>query len=416
MTDLTMFFQEIYFILNQQHSHSVIMLVYLVLVLVAIGLRVMAHLHFRGLLLAFQLDARKEIKNRGEVSNLKFGLLRKVTAEYIRIADKAVTTVPTKELVNRAVGGISLVGWKYENIIPFVESLDNGLLLVGLVLAFIFNSQAFVYGSLAIVAFLITRISAAFFNARGAKEQLADELLLFIEREVGQFFASDSGGAVLRLKNDLTEAINNQAKTYKETMALISNNMTNAMDNVATTMINAANAIGPIVAKAMDEKLINMNTTLSHTLDDWEHALQESSKSHMALNDSTERLAHSSSRIQSASELLATHMQGHSNALSEQLLTLVSAITATKEGLDTLATQQASLTKQAQYIEMNQHTLENSLASYEASLQNLTQSLGDGLGAFINLHAQTSAKAVNDALKNNIDRILNMQNPKGGEA
>ena len=412
--NLTTFFENMFAALNHHDNHIIIMMVYLAFVLVTIILRIVAHLHFRASLLAFQIEARKEIKNRGEIVNIKNGLLRKSAAEYIRVAERAVTNVPTKQLTDRAISGMSLLGWKYENIIPFVESLDTGLLWVGIILAVMFGEYAAVYGILAVLAFLLIRIIAAFFNARAAREQLSDELMLFLEREIGRFFAADSGGAILRLKNDLTEAINIQSRTYKETMENISKTMTGAMQEVAQTMISAANSIGPIVAKAMAEKLVNMNDSLSATLADWEKALTNAAKTHVALNESAERLAHSSTKMQSASELLSTHMQGHSNALSDQLLALIKAVDATKDGLDNLATQQQVLTKQAQYIETNQHTLENSLHAYEESLQKLTQSIGDGLGTFMNLHAQSSAQAVNDALKSNIDRIIQLSQKQGG--
>jgi len=366
---MTDFLHELFDSLSHHDNHVIIMTVYLSLILAAIILRVAAHLHFRGALLAFRLEARGEIKHQSDVASIKNGLLRKTVAEYIRIAERSVMGVSTGHLVNRAVGGMSLAGWKYENIIPFVEAMDGGLLLVGLVLAVVFGEHAFVYGVLAVCAFLLTRLTAAFFNARGAREQLADEMLIYIEREIGRFFASDAGGAVLRLKNELTDAIDRQTQTYKEALAAISKVMAGE--------------------------------------------LKEVSKTHETLGEATERLATSGARLQSASDLLASHMQGHSNALSEHLLTLINAIETTKEGLETVAIGQKDIASQVAYLASNQRALDASLASYEASLQNLTQSLGDGLGAFINLHAQSSAKVVNDALKGNIDRIMSLQSQTG---
>ena len=399
------FFSETMEILNQPNNHLIISIVFMALVGITVLLRIVAHVHFRASLLAFQIESRKEIKNRAEIKNIKNGLLQKVCAEYIRVAERAVTAVPTKDLTDRAIAGMSLLGWKYENIIPFVESMETGLLWVGIILAIVFTEYAFVYGAFAVVAFLITHIFAAFFNARSARTQLSTEIMLYVEREIGRFFAADSSGAILRLKNDLTDAINNQSKIYKDTMDNIAKTMSTTMNEVSATMIAAAKSIGPIVATAMDEKLINMNATLSATLDKWEDSLQEATDVHTKINDSAERLSTSSA-------LLATHLQGHSNALSDHLLALVKAVDATKEGLDNLALQQQALTKQASYIEANQHTLDTTLHSYEESLQKLTQSIGDGLGTFIDIHAQSSAQAVNDALKSNIDRIIQLSTQK----
>jgi len=420
------FFENIFNNLNRQDNHIIIMVVFLALVVISIVLRVVAHLHFRGALFAFGLDARKEVKAKGDVAGLKNRLLRKVVSEYIRTAERAASVAPTAHIVQRAISGMSLLGWRYEAILPFIEGLDAGFLWAGLVLALAFSEQAFMYGSVAVIAFVLTRIFAAFFNARAAKQQLADEMHLYIEREISRFFASDSSGVILRLKNELVEVMEKQAVTYKETMENIghvmaavitktSDNMEAVMSKVSASMTEATTTIGPAVAAAMDEKLINMNATLTTTLSDWEKALGEATRLQTSMNESSERLAHAGGRLQSSSELLATHMQGHSSALSSQLVALVSAIDAIKESVDHFAKQQEALTQQAKYIERNQQTLESSLHSYEESLQGLTGQLGDSLGTFINLHAQTSAQAVNAALKSGIERVANAREIRSGD-
>jgi len=406
---MTNFFENTFNTLSQQDNLIVIMGVYLALAIITIVLRIAAHIHFSGSLMAFQLDTRKEIKDKSDVSNLKNGLLRKAVAEYIRTAEIAVTAVPTRQIVERAVAKKSLMGWRYDNAIPFVESMEIGLLLVGIVLTIAFSANAFVFGSLTAMVFLLTRVCAAFFNAKGAKAHLTDEMHLFIEREIGRFFASDTSGTILRLKNDLTDAISKQSVTYKETMENIGHIMATALGKVSDNMTEATNSIGPSVAAVMDEKLINMNDTLANTLKNWETALTEAVSLQADMNQSSDRLSHASAKLQSASELLATHMQGHSGALSNQLVALVNAIDAIKESVNHFATQQEALTQQAKYIERNQQALDATLQTYEDSLRGLAQSLGDGLGAFINLHAQTSAQAINDTLKTNIGKIINAE-------
>ena len=374
-------------------------------------LRIGAHLHFRGALFAFHSDARKEINIREDMRKIKNKLLRKTVAEYIRMAERAVTTAPTRQLVERSVANMSFFGWRYESLLPFLEGMEMGLLWIGLILAIVFSSYAFVYGLLAVILFVVLRLIAAFFNVRNAWRELVDEIILYIDREIGRFFASDTGGAILRLKNDLTEAIDRQSVAYQTTMENIGRTMSDTMTEVMGSMISAANSIGPIVANAMDEKLVNMNATLTTVLNDWENALAESANIQNSMNTSSERLAHAGGQLQSAAELLATHMKGHSNALSQQLITLVSAIDAVKDGLHTLTTKQEAFAKQAEFIESNQRALETALASYEESLQSLVQSLGNGLGAYINLHAQSSAQTVNDAFKANIDRMIQLLRP-----
>ena len=407
------FIENIFDQLNRHDNHVVIVAVFFALVVILVVLRLASHLHFRGTLIAFRLDARREIKNRGDIKNIKNSLLRKAAAEYIRTADRAVTMIQTNEIVGQAVSGMKLIGWKYDSILPLIEGMEMGMLFIGLILALVFTDYAAVYGLLAIVSFIFLRLFASFFNARGARGQLITEMILFIDREIGRFFAADSGGAILRLKNDLTEAIDRQAAAYTKTMENISATMSATLKEISTGMIAAANSIGPIVAKSMDEKIVDMNSKLTETIEAWEKAITESGEMQKAMNESAEGISHASNRLKSSAELMTTHMQGHSKALSEQLVVFVGSIDSLKEGLSALSIYQDNLSKQASYIEKNQIGLDAVISSYEASIHNLTETLGNALGAYLSIHTQTAADTLSQTLKANVDRIVYLA--KGGK-
>jgi len=411
------FFSNLFTNLSREDSQVAIMIVFFVVAIVTVLLRIISHIHFRAALLSFRSDAKKPIEKIEDARKLKNSHLIKIITEYKRVADKAVTHVPAAQLVNRQLATMSFIGWRYDGMLPFVLELERAILWIGLILAIVFTEYAFVYGVLAVVLFLIVRASAAFFNFNGAREQLAEEILIYVEREIGRFYASDTGGAVLRLKNDMVDAIGsmavslegimgNMTTSLSETASTMSKNLADTTAAIGLTMTESTASIGSSIANALEDKLINMNAKLSTILESWEKALTQAVTLQTAMNDTSDRIGQSSLRLQSSAELLSKHLQGHSNALSEQLVSLVSAIEAIKDGVGLLSTQQEALVQQSGYIERNQQTLEATLTAYESSLQGLTQSLGDGLGAFINLHAQSSAQAVNDALKGNIDKIL----------
>jgi len=410
---------DIFEILNSQDSHVVIMAVMIIIATITVLLRIFTHVHFRGVLMSFRKDAKKEIKSLDDLKKLNCALLKKVVAEYKQVADIAVTHAPTGQLVQKHLSQMSFMGWQYDGMLPFIVEMERAMLWIGLILAVVFGEFAFVYGMLAIILFLITKVAAAFFNFHGAREQLAGDITIYIEREVGRFYASDTGGAVLRLKNDLTGAVASMTSNLENIMGAIADSLAKTTNSIGKTMADTTKsigktmtettlAVGPALANAMDEKLINMNESLTHTLNSWEKALGEAVSLQTTMNDTSDKLGQSSLRLQSSADLLAKHLQGHSSALSEQLVALVSAIEAVQNGIETMNTQQEALTHQTSYIERNQQTLEAALQAYESSLQGLTQSLGDGLGAFINLHAQTSAQAVNDALKTNLEKIMQL--------
>jgi hypothetical protein len=393
--------------LNRQDNHIVIVAVYLCITAAVIFLRVIAKVRFSAALVAFRQDA-KELKTRDDVKKIRNTLLRRTVATYKSVADKAVTRVPATQLIERQIDGLRFVGWRYSSLVVFVEGFESGLLWVGLIFAVVFNEFAHIYGVLAVAVFLLLRLTAAAFDFRAARTRLCDEMLIYIEREVGRFYASDSGGAVLRLKDELAEAQNRQTTALTSALTHLTGVLTENTIALGKTITETTKNINTQIAEAIKDKLVDMNTTFKATLEGWEKALAEAGKVQTAMNGSAEGISKAGARLQSGADLLSAHMQGHSAALSDQMVQFVRAMESVKDSVEIFKAQQEILTRQALYIEQNQETLETALAAYEASLQGLTQNLGDGLGAFINLHAQGAAQAVNDALRSNLDKIMQL--------
>jgi len=373
------------------------MVVYLCLAVLVIILRVISHLHFSGALAAFYIDVRKEIVTKADVNKLKNGTLRKIIADYITTSDRTKSP-PTRQIVERVIAKKSLLGWRYNNLIPFIENMENGLLLVGLVLVLTFSNYAFVFGTITAGVFALTRLCMAFFNARAAKELLTDEIHIFIEREISRFFVPDT----------TTSATGFDKKAIEDLGHIISTTMSTVTDNIK----EATTAIAPAIVEAMEGKLLEIGTAGQ----EMNQAAQSITTATENMDRSIQNLCKTTEKLTSASDLLATHMQGHSGALSTQLLTLVEAIAAVKEAVSHFETQQEALAAQAKYIERNQQTLDATILNYEESLQSLSQTLGEGIGAFINLHAQTSAQTINDALRGNIEKMTNLTYAQAGNS
>ena len=406
------FFEGIVDVLLRHDNQILIVAIYLIFCAVLVALRIVSHLHVMAVLSLVQRESLGEIKIRGEIPKIRNRMLRRVVAEYIRVAERAVTNVPTSHIVNRAVSGMNLLGWKYDSLVPFVSSLENAVLWIGLILALLFPGYAYVYGLLAIGVFVLLRLSGSLFGIDNARRQLGDEMVIFVEREIGRFFAADSGGAILRLKNDLTEALTKQGVQFKNAMENISAAMNSTMKEVSVSMIAAANSIGVTINTGLDENLKNINKDLRESFENWEKALEKGVLTQELINQSAERVSLAASKLKTSAELLSTHMQGHSSALSGQLLGLVDAINSLKDGYTHLAMHQDVLARQSEFIEKNQLAFENIAASYEASLKNLASQIGDGIGAFVSLHAEESAKTITNALNTNIDKLAALVDQK----
>lgn len=393
------FFTNIFDVLNRQHNHIIILAVYLCAVAVVIFLRVAAWLRYSAG--AAAIEREDNIKSRSDVKKISNKLLRHAAAAYKRVADTAVTTVPTANIIERQVDKLHIAGWRYGSVVQFVEGFEAGLLWVGVILALVFNDVAHVYGVTAVAVFVLMRVIAAFFDFRAARTRLCDEMLIFIEREVGRFYASDAGGAVLRLKEELSFSQAKQTEAMTAALTQLTKTLHDNADNLNKTIAATTNGIHIEIANAIDEKLIRMTDDFAAAAESWQKSLTEAARVQTTINNSTTALEKAGAKLQTAAELLGTHLQGHSGALSEQLVALVRAVESVK-------TAQIAITQQSEYIEQNQKTLEAALHAYEASLQGVAQTLGDSLGAFVSVHAQSSAQAVNDALRGNIEKIMQL--------
>jgi len=394
------FFTNIFNALNRQDNHVVILAVYLCVAAAVVALRILARSRYSAAVLAVSKEA-PNLKDRDDVKKIRSSLLRNAIAAYKQVADVAVTRVPTVQIVERQVDKLHFAGWRYAGMAAFVEGFESGLLWVGVLLAVIFNEWAHVYGVMAVVVFLLLRLCASFFDFRAVRERLCDEIHIYIEREVGRFYASDAGGAVLRLKTDLMQAHSRQADLFNASMDRLTDALTSNAEKLNETLRASNKDIHTQIATAIDEKLVRMNEDFASIASAWEKSLTQATTVQGSINQSADFIAKASGKLQSAAELLATHLQGHSNALSEQLVQLVRAVDSMKDA-------QLALTQQGQFIERNQKTLEETVAAYEASLQTLAANLGESLGAFVNLHAQNSAQAVNEALRGNIEKIMQL--------
>ena len=370
-----------------------------------VAVRVASSVHVSGALAFALRDTAREIKSRADIGKIRNKLLRNAASEYIRVAEKAVTSVPTAQIVNRAVSGLGLFGWRYERLLPYVESLEKAAVWFGLVFAVAAFPNGAAIGFAAVAAHVLLGLSESVFGVRAGLARLSDETAIFLEREVGRFFASDSGGAVLRLKNDLTEAIDRQSAAYQRSMDGICGSMQETLKEVSRNMAAAADSIGGAVRTGLEESLKNVNKEMGEAFAKWEGSLAKARSLHESMNDSAEKISHAGHRLQVAAELLAAHMQGHSGALSGHLVALVDSIDSLKDGHEHLASHRSALERQAELVGRNLEAFERIAASYEESVQRLASSLGDGVGAYVGLHAAEAADSINRAMSANIDRL-----------
>ena len=201
------------------------MTVFVVLHVIAIVMRVAVHVGYRSQNVLLNMDLSRPLAVLDDAKTIKSGLLRRVVSDYIIAARKNAARVPLAAIVDRQVLAMSFWGWRYAGIKLWVERLDSGLVLLGLILAIIFTEFAAVYGLLTAIGFILLKLASAFFEFDSAQQMLVDDITLYVEREIGSFFAGHTSSALLELKGGLAAAIDHQSKLLSETMEKINNNL-----------------------------------------------------------------------------------------------------------------------------------------------------------------------------------------------
>jgi hypothetical protein len=317
------FFENIFFILQAEYNNIVVMAVFIVLHALAAALRLCVFMGYRGqnIWLAADLHPSKSLKVKSDASAIRSHLLRRVAAAYISAAEKNAPRVPAQTIVEKHVLELALAGWRYSGINLWVNKLENGLILLGIVLALIFPQYAVVYGLLAVSGFIILKLAAALFDCDTARQLLIADIRLYVERELGQFFAGHTAAAVRQFKEGMSEAIDRQSALLRGAVEKLSADLSPALSNL--------------------QCLSDLPVALGNML--------ESNKRY------------------------ALHHE--------------------------------AFIAQGQIIKDTQSALEKSLASYETTLQNLVQTMGGGLGAFIELHGQNAARGLTTVLQDHMDRV-----------
>jgi len=347
----------------------------------------------------FRLNA-KPINTRSELDKTRMGLLKNITADYIKVAEKNTSGVHLTAIIRKYMLKLSFLGWSYDSMQRFILSMEPMLPIMGIALAVVFynyENYNVVFGVAAVGVFALMRLFAGLFDFQLVSARLSAELEEYIEREVGQFYAGDFGTVLLRFKNEVSSGLKNQADT-----------LTNVITNLEK---NLSGAIG-LTMKALSSEMSGIGTVLDKPLQDWAASISAASAAQAKSNEMFSGFEDAVAQLKtSAGELdgvLKTHVQtltGELAKISEHIDTLAISGKEMKESGDAYRQAVSVMEGHIQYIEKNQGMLQDALGSYESSLQSITQKMGDGFGSIVDFHMAGAYQSLNTALQNNINKI-----------
>ena len=401
-------FNELYLFLNTPQNSYYVFIGFIALALVALVLRIVVCTGYKAQLALFQLNA-KEIKSKTEIKETRSPFLNRAIKDYIRTGDKNVSPRSAREVVDKHLSRLNLLGWNYSGMSAFVAAIEGNTIFLGIILAFVFEEYRYAFAVSAVAAFVLARFYAAIFDFVCVRERLAQEASEYIDREVGQFYAGDFGSQITRLKNELAAALLRQSENLSDGVKKMGADISGVMQLSLQEM-----------GKAVDSTMMRVSDfggELSVPLENWKKAVNEAAAAQDKFGSGIAAFENTSKGLcESAKELTgglgghAEAMRAQSGLIHEEIAKIAEISAVLKEVSAPLVSQGDGISRQLAYIERNQETLEHSLQRFELIMEDMTRKLGDGLGSMIDYHIQNSYTALNKALEDNIMKIVTANN------
>jgi hypothetical protein len=399
---------NLYLFLNTPQNSFNVFVGFAVLALVALVLRIAVCIGYQMQLALFQLNA-KEIKSKREIKDTHSAFLNRAVKDYIRTCDKNISPRSARDVVDKHLNRLSILGWNYGGISAFITSVEGNIVFIGIILAVVFEDFRYAFAVGAVAAFVLARLLGAIFDYTAVRERLAQEASEYIDREIGQFYAGDLGSHVTRLKSELASAILGQSVSLGDAIEKMGIDISGVMRLGLQEM---GNAVDSTMLRVSD-----FGGELSVPLDNWKKAVAEAAAAQDRFGTGLASFENTSNALQESAMGLSGGLSGHAEAVRAQSglirdeIAKLAELTATlKDASIPLLSQGDGIGKQLSYIERNQETLELSLQRFELIMEDMTRKLGDGFGSMIDYHIQNSYSVLNSALEDNIRKIVTANN------
>ncbi len=397
-------FNYIFNVLNTPLYSLYIFIGFVSLAALVLVFRLIVCINYKAVLAIFRINA-KEMKVRTDIKDTGSHFLNKVVRDYIKIGDKGVSPRASKNIVDKHIGRLNFLGISYDALENVVMGIEKNIVFLGIILTLVFEDYRYTFAISTVAAFIVLRIFAALFDFTTIKHRTSLEISEYVDREIGQFYAGDSGTLMLRLKTELTESLNKQTENIGQSVLKMGMDLSNIMQLNLQEM-----------SKAIDKTMLKISDfggELGKPLEMWKTAIHETETAQNKFTQSLQAFEETAVKISSTSNNLSSSMGEYSEIIntqakfvSEQISSLKEIAEGLKENSKPLMTIHDTLGSNLKYVEKNQELLETSLQRYETNMEQLVSKIGDGMGSIIDFHMQNSYKSMNQGLEDNIKKIV----------
>ncbi len=402
--DLLFFFEQ----LNRPENNIIVLIVFICAFVIVQVLRLITCASYQTHLTIFNFSA-KEVKVKSEIKDTKCNILNKSVKEYIKFGEKGLSYIDTKSISYKNVLHLSFLGWNLNSMSNLIEAFEKGFIWIGILLTIVFEYYRIVYSITTVASFILTGLFSSIFDYKLVREKLIENLTEYLNCQIGQFYANDLNVSVSNLKNEISDSILKQSENIGNSIKKMGLDLSGVLQLSVQEM---SRSIEKTVTKISDIDLI-----LQQPLEKWKTAIESATNIQNKINESFENLKGIVDNFKNASNTLEVSLYSNSQKVLEQnekisecINELISVTKNLQLNSESTATINQSISKQLDYVEKNQLILEDTLCKYEASIENLTLKMGDGLGKILDYHIQSAYNSLNENLKDNIMRIVNTNN------
>ena len=347
-------------------------------------LRIITFIQYRGLIsiLPFQ---KKKVKSKKDVEELsaKKSFLSRIVNDYTEFKNREIGSVDVRAIAEKHIRRLNFLGIPLGAVERFLTSFEWGFLLCGGLLAIISNNSL-ACTVLIIISYGVLKGSALLFDTENCRETLLNLTICYIDKDISQYFASDTMSAVLTLRNEMKASIDYQTASLSGAIA--------AMGEKSDGNFKAAyEQIVEICGKAMGAY-------------EAFPAILSSSSDKIVKN--TDMLGNALAVLKESAEKYIDGISSQQKSLSAQLAKLNELTAFLSRAASLSETQKSGIEEELAYIRLNQRTLSESLVQYELALKEVASNTGDGLGKIINFHADEGYKRLSDGLMEDFSRIM----------
>ncbi len=371
--------------------------------LLALIFRIALFIAYQNIYATYLLQS-KEINEKKELENIKFGFFSKVVKFYVSVVEKGVVHLSPRDVVERQLGRSRFLLLNLKSYKGVLDTFEKSILLIGIILTLTVNEKATV-AAICVFLFVVIKVVGLFLDYTAVESKIVFEMSNFMEIEINKFFGKDPVSAINLLRVDIKNSIQAQTSGLRETISMLGTELGEAMGKSMAAMTeNVENAMTSV---------LNHKEILDEPIKKWRDTINEAVKGQDNFNKTLASLNVSIQGVEKLSNIVDGGFAKMSGSMGDYFSSLSKQVASLEKTADALYTSNSNymarndeVEQQLKYLKTNQIALENSLQQYELTLKEITSQIGEGMGRIIDFQVQEAYNGINESLRQNLDSII----------